>query len=77
MHNAFEAVREAERFVAEHRSESVGLVLRNAQWRSQPATEKQLTLIKKRGVAVPGGLTKGQASHIIGMLPRKGASRRA
>jgi hypothetical protein len=70
VHNAFEAVRNAEKFVAEHRKDSVGLVLREAKWRYQRASQKQLDLIKKRGIAVPVGLTKGQASHLIGMLPR-------
>jgi len=71
VHNAFEAVRNAEKFVEEHRKDSVGLVLREAKWRYQRASDKQLDLIKKRGITPPVGLTKGQASHLIGMLPRR------
>jgi hypothetical protein len=66
---AFGALTEAERFVESFRPDAVGLVLRKARWRHEPATPKQLELIKKRGLSVPMGLTKGQASHLIGMLP--------
>ena len=34
----------------------------NAPWRSQPASDKQITLLTKLGIAVPPGLTRGQAS---------------
>ena len=36
--------------------------------RSAPATEKQINVLRRRKIEVPAGLTKGQASHLIGML---------
>ena len=64
-----QAVANADRFVREHRKDSVALVSRNSRWRFQPASERQLAVLKRQGLEVPKGLTKGQASHIIGMLP--------
>jgi hypothetical protein len=49
--------------------ESVGLVARNTRWRRAPASDKQLRVLHSKKIKVPKGLTKGQASHLISMLP--------
>jgi len=62
------AIRQANAFVKAHRPESVGLVLRHTRWRNQLASDKQIQILKDKGLHIPKGLTKGQASHIIGMI---------
>ncbi len=62
------AILEAERFVKRHFSDSIALVRLNTRWRTEPATEKQVGVLRRRNIDVPKGLTKGQASHLIGML---------
>lgn len=44
----------------------------HTRWRRGPATEKQIALLKKRDIAVPSGLTKGRASHLISILSKDG-----
>ncbi len=56
-------------FVTGHLKESVGLVARNSRWRRAPASDKQLKVLRSKKIKVPEGLTKGQASHLISMLP--------
>lgn len=62
------AIMAAETYVKKKLPESVGLVVRNIRWRRHPATEKQINLLRTKNLDVPEGLTKGQASHLIGML---------
>jgi len=62
------AIIEAERYVRKNAADSVGLVMRNIAWRKQPATDKQVYLLRAKKLDVPKELTKGQASHLIGML---------
>ena len=62
------AVMASERHVRINLPGSVGLVMRNTHWRRQPATEKQTSVLRSKKLDVPEGLTKGQASHLIGML---------
>ncbi|CAB1065948.1 DNA helicase, phage associated; Type III restriction enzme [Olavius sp. associated proteobacterium Delta 1] len=59
----------SEDYIADHLKESVGLVVRNSRWRRAPASEKQLKVLRSKKIKVPEGLTKGQASHLISMLP--------
>jgi superfamily II DNA or RNA helicase len=66
------AVQHADAFVESRCAESVPLLYRYGRWRREPASEKQLQLLRERRIQVPKGLTKGQASHLIGMLPRRG-----
>ena len=61
------AVRWAEAYVEEHRLDVPRLVERRTRWRRQPASEKQVAILIARKLHVPPGLTKGQASHLIGM----------
>jgi len=62
------AIPRAERFLAEHRKDSLGLVLMGTRWRGEPASPKQVDYLKRRRIQAPRGLTKGQASHLIAML---------
>ena len=57
-----------EAHVRKRESDSVGLVTRDTLWRRSPASEKQIDVLRRKKVSVPEGLTKGQASHLIGML---------
>jgi hypothetical protein len=41
------------------------LVDSRAAWRRTPASDKQVALLRKLGVQVPAGVTKGQAAQII------------
>jgi hypothetical protein len=58
----------AEAHVKTHFRDLLRLVKRDTRWRRAPATAKQFALLQSRKVNVPEGLTKGQASHLIGML---------
>ena len=62
------AIWEAEKFVKNQFSDLMPLVKLHTRWRSAPATEKQIRALRRRKIKAPEGLTKGQASHLIGML---------
>jgi len=62
------AITEAETYVESQFSNLLPLVKRDTRWRRASATEKQIGLLLSRKINVPKGLTKGQASHLIGML---------
>ncbi|MFC1535069.1 DEAD/DEAH box helicase [Thermodesulfobacteriota bacterium] len=64
----YSALKETERFVKKQFSDSLALVKLNSRWRNEPATEKQIKMLGAKKIDVPRGLTKGQASHLIGML---------
>jgi len=66
-----EAVGIADEWVHRHRSGVVRVVDAYAGWRNRPATEAQLGTLRQKGVKVPQGLTRGQASWMIGMLMAK------
>ncbi len=63
------AIKNSEAHVSKHLTESIGLVTRNTRWRRAPASDKQLRVLRSKKIKVPEGLTKGQASHLISMLP--------
>lgn len=62
------AIWETENFVKDKFRDLLPLVKLHTRWRSAPATEKQINVIRSKKINVPDGLTKGQASHLIGML---------
>ncbi len=62
------AIIEAEAIVKDQFQDLLPLVKRNIRWRRAPATEKQIKVLRNMKINVPKGLTKGQASHLIGML---------
>ncbi|SPD75456.1 DEAD/DEAH box helicase [uncultured Desulfobacterium sp.] len=63
------AIKNAETFIKADFPDILTLVRRDSHWRRQPASEKQISVLQSRKIEVPRGLTKGQASHLIGMLP--------
>jgi len=69
--SAERAVAKAEAWIATHRQDSLGLVILGTKWRGERASEKQLALLKSKGLQVPRGITKGQASHLIAMLSKR------
>lgn len=62
------AIMEADAHVRENLPECVALVTRHTRWRRDPATKKQIKILRAKKLDVPKGLTKGQASHLISML---------
>ncbi len=62
------AILAAEAFVKDQFRDLLPLVKLNTRWRNAPATEKQIKVLLARKINVPAGLTRGQASHLIGML---------
>lgn len=63
------ALAKAEVFVEHALPDVLPLVNRFAQWRAEPATEKQLAVLAARKLTLPReGLTKGQASRLLGIL---------
>lgn len=66
-----EAVMVADQYIYEHDPDSRKLVDRTTEWRSQPASPKQLGLLARHGLTPPAGINKGQASHLIGLLVEK------
>lgn len=62
------AISKAESHVRGDYRDLLPLVRRNTRWRREPATKKQIRVLLGRKIEVPEGLTKGQASHLIGML---------
>ena len=62
------AILEAEKFIKNQFSELLPLVKLDTRWRSEPATKKQIQVLRRRKITEPKGLTKGQASHLIGIL---------
>ena len=64
----FHAIHSAEQLVRNQFGDLLPLVSLRSGWRNQPATEKQLNILRSRNLDVPKRITKGQASHLIGML---------
>ena len=64
------AVMDAEALVKKRFPHILRLVDRDSRWRKGPASEKQINLLRKRKIDIPDGITKGQASHLIGILPK-------
>jgi superfamily II DNA or RNA helicase len=62
------AIFEAENLIRKNFNDLIPLLSLYSKWRNQPATEKQLAILSGRNLDVPNGITKGQASHLIGML---------
>lgn len=63
-----EAFRFADAWVRDNITNMVPLLLNDAQWRGAPATDKQLKWLKRYGVPVTAGMTKGHASYILDRL---------
>ena len=67
-HDLRSAILAAENLVKHQFADLLPLVKLHTRWRHAPATEKQIRVLRHRKIEVPPALTKGQASHLIGML---------
>lgn len=54
-----------EKVVRKAKSDSLRMIDRSAPWRKQPATDKQLKLLKKLNIPVATGILAGDASDLI------------
>jgi hypothetical protein len=68
--NVREAIDGIDELVRRHRSSCVRLLTIDAGWRASEPTEKQISVLRRRGIPVPSGLTRGQASWMISMFDR-------
>ena len=64
------AIAKAEEYIGRTRPDAIELVDLYASWRRRPATEKQLERIRRAHLNPPDRISRGQASHLIAMLPR-------
>lgn len=63
-----EAFRRSDKWIVQNRSDNIKLIDTNEPWRKQPATDKQLKWLKKFGVPIIEGLSKGEASQMLDKL---------
>jgi hypothetical protein len=63
-----EAFVQADGWVKKSRGAALAVVSGKARWLDDPASPKQLAVLRRRMGAVPGELTKGEASTLIGRL---------
>ncbi|MHC4885846.1 MAG: DEAD/DEAH box helicase, partial [Planctomycetota bacterium] len=63
-----ESIAWAEVQVNEQHHDELPLLLRDIPWRYKPASVKQRDLLESKKLALPDGITKGQASHLIGIM---------
>lgn len=75
MTSAHEAVHAIDQLVRRHRPTCVRFLTIDAGWRANVPTEKQIGILRRRGVPTPNGLTRGQASWMIAMLSRQTSRR--
>lgn len=67
IHNSlFDAFREGDSWISNNKHDFKTMMSQDAKWREDTPTEKQLALLKKLNISVPKGLSKGQASTLIG-----------
>jgi ATP-dependent helicase IRC3 len=65
MPNLEGALNIGDNWVSSNKADFRAMVDQKAKWRTAEPSEKQITLLKKLGIAVPQGLSKGQASILI------------
>jgi ATP-dependent helicase IRC3 len=70
--NLPDAIHTAETFVERERNAAIRILDLSARWRNQPPSEAQRALLQRKGVPIPKGLTRGQASWMIGLLSAHG-----
>lgn len=58
----------ADDFIVRERPDLKKLVSRNADWRDQRPSQKQIEVLKRNGIATPPELTKGQAAQMISYI---------
>jgi hypothetical protein len=57
---------------AKKRAAASRILDRSARWRNQPPSDAQRDLLRRKGIPSPAGLTRGQASWMIGQLSTHG-----
>jgi ATP-dependent helicase IRC3 len=62
------AIAYADRFVAVHRPKARRVVERSASWRNELPSDKQKQVLARNKIAVPPGLTRGQAAQMISQV---------
>ncbi len=67
-----DAIRTAEAVVEEERAAAIRILDLSARWRNQPPSDAQRGLLRRKGIPIPKGLTRGQASWMIGLLSAHG-----
>ncbi len=67
-----DAIRTAEAFVHKERAAAIRILDLSARWRNQPPSDAQRGLLRRKGIPIPEGLTRGQASWMIGLLSAHG-----
>jgi superfamily II DNA or RNA helicase len=67
-----DAIHTAEAFVEKERAAAIRVLDLSARWRHQPPSEAQRGLLRRKGIPIPEGLTRGQASWMIGLLSAHG-----
>ena len=61
-------IMDADLYIKDNLPDILKLVKRDTLWRRAAASEKQIKALRSKKISVPEGITKGQASHLIGML---------
>ena len=67
-----DAIHTAEVFVEAERAAAIRILDLSARWRNQPPSDAQRGLLRRKGIPIPQGLTRGQASWMIGLLAAHG-----
>jgi superfamily II DNA or RNA helicase len=67
MTDRFAAIGMIDDLVRRHRRDCLPFLAVDAEWRAQLPTEKQMGILRRRGIPPPKGLTRGQASWMIAM----------
>jgi superfamily II DNA or RNA helicase len=71
--DAADAVRAADAVVRRRWPDALKVLERDASWRGREATEKQLAILRARGLPAPPTLTRGQASWMLAHVLRRGS----
>jgi len=69
------AIHFADNFVSSKRPDSERLVSRDARWRDEVPTDKQIEVLERNGIIVPPELTRGQAAQMIRYIVASSSSR--
>jgi ATP-dependent helicase IRC3 len=70
--NLPDAIHTAEAFVEKEHAAALRILDLSARWRDQPPSDAQRGLLCRQGIPIPKGLTRGQASWMIGLLSAHG-----
>lgn len=63
--DTFEAFRATDSYIRNNYEDKLAVLSVSAEWRKHAPTQPQIDFLKRKGLPIPPGLTKGQASEII------------